>query len=97
MDAVFLDLPSPEKAIKHAYQVLKPKGRVCNFSPCIEQVQAVAIEMAKLGFYEIRTIECLAREQIVKQAQYYSLDDVYGLNQGAIADNNDAEDKKRKE
>ena len=62
MDACFLDLPSPEKAVHHAYLILKSKGRLCNFSPCIEQVQKVTQELAKLGFYDIRTFETLSRE-----------------------------------
>ena len=69
-DAVFLDLPSPEKAQDHAYKVLKHKGRVCNFSPCIEQVQKAARRMAELGFYDIRTVECLSRELNVKSEHY---------------------------
>ena len=60
----------PEKAVEHAYNVLKRKGKVCNFSPCIEQVQKTCRRMAEIGFYDIKTIECLSRDLNVKSAIY---------------------------
>jgi tRNA A58 N-methylase Trm61 len=73
VDAVFLDLPRPEEAVKHAYEVLKTKGKLCNFSPCIEQVQKATQEMAKLGFYDIRTFETLNREHELGTFSYKSI------------------------
>ena len=61
-DAVFLDLPNPQLAIPHARKVLKHYGKLCNFSPCIEQVQEVCKAMKANGFGELETIECLNKE-----------------------------------
>lgn len=36
-------------------------GRLCNFSPCIEQVQRVCVKLTELGYEEIFTVECLSR------------------------------------
>ncbi|XP_045588793.2 tRNA (adenine(58)-N(1))-methyltransferase catalytic subunit TRMT61A [Procambarus clarkii] len=66
-DAVFLDLPKPWEALSHAVSALKSSGgRICSFSPCIEQVCRTCELMASMGLQEIKTLECLAREFQVK-------------------------------
>nr|ACO14877.1 tRNA adenine-N1 methyltransferase catalytic subunit TRM61 [Caligus clemensi] len=67
VDAVFLDLPHPWEAIPHANKSLKALGRLCSFSPCIEQVQKASLRMKEEGFEEIQTLEVLLREFQVRK------------------------------
>lgn len=39
----------------------KTGGRLCTFSPCIEQVQRTCQRLYTNGFEEINTVECLRR------------------------------------
>lgn len=60
-DAVFLDLPAPWDAMGHAGRVLGTGGRLCSFSPCVEQVHRAIAAMQAAGFDSICTMEVLVR------------------------------------
>lgn len=73
-DAVFLDLPSPWVVIDDCHRNLRPQGRLCSFSPCIEQVQRVCVRLAELGYEDIFTIEVLTKALEVHQSRVKSVD-----------------------
>jgi tRNA (adenine57-N1/adenine58-N1)-methyltransferase len=49
---VFLDLPNPWDALESAKQAFSKDriGRICCFSPCIEQVQRTCAGLKEMGF-----------------------------------------------
>lgn len=63
-------------------------GRVCSFSPCIEQVQRTCEALAEEGFEEISTLEVLLRVHDVRTV-YLPLPD-FGADLSAQTDDDDA-------
>ncbi|XP_050428386.1 tRNA (adenine(58)-N(1))-methyltransferase catalytic subunit TRMT61A [Adelges cooleyi] len=92
-DAVFLDLPHPHLVIPFATKALKSSGgRICTFSPCIEQVMRTCQVLKDCGFIHLKTIECLEKEHQVLNRTVI----VPGLlsNQPAGGDQNGSVEKK---
>ena len=48
-------------------------GRICSFSPCIEQVQRTCEELSSQNFTDIVTMECLARHFNLQYAKIQNL------------------------
>lgn len=74
VDAVFLDLPSPWVVLDDCHRNLRPQGKICSFSPCIEQVQRVCVRLEELGYEDIFTIEVLTKRTQIHQSRIKSVD-----------------------
>jgi len=49
------------QVVESAAACLKPNGRFCGFSPCIEQVQQTAAQLRANFFTDVSCVECLLR------------------------------------
>jgi tRNA (adenine57-N1/adenine58-N1)-methyltransferase len=68
-DACFLDLPEPWLAAESSAKSLKPNGRLCSYSPCIEQSQRCVLALEGVGFHTFKTIEVRLKEYHVDEVQ----------------------------
>ncbi|AIF68485.1 tRNA methyltransferase [Palaeococcus pacificus DY20341] len=66
---IILDLPQPENVLEHAIKALKPGGFFVAYTPCANQVIRFYAKLKeyKGHFSRPKTIECLVREQEVKE------------------------------
>ncbi|RCH87588.1 tRNA (adenine-N(1)-)-methyltransferase catalytic subunit trm61 [Rhizopus azygosporus] len=78
VDAVFLDLPAPWDAVASAKKAFKQDrtGKICCFSPCIEQVSKTVTALEQNEFIEITMYECLMKEHMVVPVQKLSFQDL---------------------
>jgi tRNA (adenine57-N1/adenine58-N1)-methyltransferase len=64
--AVVLDLPEPWTVVSAAWKALRIGGTFASFSPTVEQVRRTVEALAGQPFADVRTIEVIEREMVVR-------------------------------
>ena len=67
VDGVIFDLPQPWDAVRIFAPYMKPGGRLCCFSPCIEQVARTLDVLRDTGFTGVEVIEAIVRSHEVQR------------------------------
>ncbi|CAE6347838.1 unnamed protein product [Rhizoctonia solani] len=80
VDGVFLDLPAPWEAVASAKQALRKDriGRICCFSPCMEQVLRTVSALNELGFTGVTMHETLTKPHDICSAPMQTIEDAAG-------------------
>ncbi len=66
-DAALLDQPEPWNALPNLAPLLRPGARVVCYCPQVSQMEQVVAAMTELGFVDIRCLETIEREWLVKE------------------------------
>ncbi|KAG0371015.1 tRNA methyltransferase complex GCD14 subunit-domain-containing protein [Gamsiella multidivaricata] len=77
VDAIFLDLPAPWEAVASAKRAFNQDkiGKICTFSPCIEQISRTVTALNEQGFVDIQMYECLIRFNEVRVIPMWTIDE----------------------
>ncbi|KAG0211602.1 tRNA (adenine-N(1)-)-methyltransferase catalytic subunit trm61 [Mortierella sp. GBA30] len=77
VDAIFLDLPAPWEAVASAKKAFKQNkiGKICTFSPCIEQISRTVTALNEQGFVDIQMYECLIRFNEVRVIPMWTIEE----------------------
>ena len=66
-DAVLLDQPEPWAALPNVVPLLAPGARVACYSPQVGQMEKVARTMTELGFSDVRCMELIQRDWVIRE------------------------------
>ncbi|KAF9953037.1 tRNA (adenine-N(1)-)-methyltransferase catalytic subunit trm61 [Mortierella alpina] len=77
VDAIFLDLPAPWEAVASAKKAFKHNkiGKICTFSPCIEQISRTVTALSEQGFVDIQMFECLIRFNEIRVIPMWTIEE----------------------
>lgn len=67
VDVITLDMPNPETVVPLAWKALKEGGYIVGYVPTIEQTKNFVFACEDNGFSEIKTIECIVRDILVRK------------------------------
>lgn len=66
-DAVLLDQPEPWNALPNVAPLLAPGARIACYSPQVGQMEKAARAMMDLGFADVRCMELIQRDWVIKE------------------------------